>query len=236
MTILAIDTSSAWCSVALLFDDLHFDLKHEELGSQSSQFLLPWVSELMDKNGLKWDSIKALAVSQGPGAFTGVRLGVGAAQGLAFANKKPLIPVASLDGLASYQHFIKNPLWHSPGVVLVAIDARMDQVFWAKYQTSSQMPPQRIGNIELSSIEDVELIGVNAIVGNALIVYPNRIVLDASVVVDTGIQVVPNALGVARFAQQIASDCVYDAADCQPLYVRDKVAQTIAERNLAKLV
>ena len=235
MTILAIDTSSVWCSVALLFDDNHFELKHEELGSQSSQLLLPWIQNLLQTHQLSWQDVDAIAVSEGPGAFTGVRLGVGVAQGLSLANKKPLVPISSLDGLALHQYFIKESTWIRDSVILVAIDARMDQVYWTKYQTSKDSIPKRLGNIELSAPENIDLDGVDFIVGNALEIYPERIrSINSSLVAAS--QPTPNALGIAFAAKQLGSiSSGFSAADCQPLYIRDKVAQTIAERNLGKV-
>jgi tRNA threonylcarbamoyladenosine biosynthesis protein TsaB len=235
MTILAIDTSSAWCSVALLFNDGRFDLKHEELGSQSSKFLLPWIDELMSRNNLSWSSIHAIAVSQGPGAFTGVRLGIGVAQGLAFANDKPLVPVASLDGVAFCQYFTRDPKWLVDGKIVVALDARMDQVYWATYQTSSKDLPHRIGGIELSAPLDINVNEVNAVVGNASDIYPGQIQVKEAVILDNRLEVSPNALGIAFGAKQLVNYSGCDAAGCQPLYIRDKVAQTIAERNLSKI-
>lgn len=234
MTILAIDTSSVWCSVALLFDDFSFDVRHEELGNQSSQFLLPWIERLLEQNQLDWASIDAIAVSEGPGAFTGVRLGVGVAQGLAYANNKPLVPVTSLDGLACYQSFIKNPLWINEGEVVVAIDARMDQVYWARFKLSNGELPKRVGEIKLSTVEEIDTSGIHGFAGNVLSIYPERLNMDSSVSIDQSPNVSPNALGIALVASQLNSFSGFEAEFCQPLYVRDKVAQTVEERRLSK--
>lgn len=231
MTIMAIDTSSAWCSVALLFDDRSFDLRHEELGSQSSQFLLPWIEDLLKKHNCDWKSIDAIAVSEGPGAFTGVRLGVGVAQGLSFANNKPLIPISSLDGLVFNQQFLKNPLFLNEGLIVVAIDARMDEVYWSKFEIFSNNPPKRASDILVSKIEDIDVSGINGFVGNALTAYPNRLHLDQSIVT---LEASPNALGIALAASQLNNLSGLDAELCQPLYIRDKVAQTVQERSLNK--
>ena len=81
MGILAIETSSHWCSVAFLFADRQL-VRHELISNQASQMLLPWIHELMQANSLSWDAIERIAVSIGPGAFTGIRLGVGIAHGM----------------------------------------------------------------------------------------------------------------------------------------------------------
>ena len=113
--------------------------------------------------------------------------------------------------------------------------ARMEQVYWAKYQTSKDSIPKRLGNIELSAPENIDLDGVDFIVGNALEIYPERIRSINSPLVGAK-QPTPNALGIAFAAKQLGSiSSGYAAADCQPLYVRDKVAQTIAERTIGKV-
>mgnify|MGYP000203088813 FL=1 len=84
MGILAIETSSHWCSVAFLFADRQL-VRHELVSNQASQMILPWIHELIQAGGLSWDAIERIAVSNGPGAFTGIRLGVGIAQGIAYA-------------------------------------------------------------------------------------------------------------------------------------------------------
>ena len=67
MGILAIETSSHWCSVAFLFADRQL-VRHELISNQASQMLLPWIHELMQANSLSWDAIERIAVSNGPGA------------------------------------------------------------------------------------------------------------------------------------------------------------------------
>jgi tRNA threonylcarbamoyladenosine biosynthesis protein TsaB len=108
MPILAIDTSTQWCSVAIYFPDKTYLFRHEKVGNTASQVLLHWVYDLMLEAKLTWNDIRALAVSQGPGAFTGIRLGLGVAQGLAYAQQKPLIPIPSLDGMIAHALFFTN--------------------------------------------------------------------------------------------------------------------------------
>ncbi len=241
MNLLAIDTSTSWCSVAILMGQTKAAFRHQESGNAASLLLLPWIQELMYENELSWLDIDGIAVSQGPGAFTGVRLGVGVAQGLAMANSKPLIPVASLDGIAAYS-FSKNPVWREDGQALVAIDARMDEVYWALYQTSAKEPPVRLGEIQLSSPDEIQPRDAHIFAGNGFAIYQDRIMshlLAKKVKVSSeggGIQADAqvHALGIAYVAQKLLGAKTYPPEDCQPLYVRDKVAQTTAERNELK--
>jgi tRNA threonylcarbamoyladenosine biosynthesis protein TsaB len=242
MNILAIDTSSSWCSVAFLMGDKDPIFRHEESGSSASQILLPWIQALMHEHQIGWQDVDAIAVSQGPGAFTGVRLGVGVAQGLAMANSKPLIPVPSLDGIANYSYYQKDPAWLDDGFALVAIDARMDEVYWVIYQTSKDHPPVRQGDIKLSSIVDMDPQLAHLFVGNAFSVYQSKIITDVlplkanaakqAWIFQADLQ--PHALGIAYSARALSDQGVYLPQDCQPLYIRDKVAQTTAEREAIK--
>lgn len=242
MNILAIDTSSSWCSVAFLLGEKDPIFRHEESGSSASQILLPWIQALMQQHQIEWQDIDAIAVSQGPGAFTGVRLGVGVAQGLAMANAKPLIPVPSLDGMVNYRYHQKDPAWSEDGFALVAIDARMDEVYWAIYQNSKNSPPIRQGDIKLSSVVEMDPQDAHVFAGNAFSVYQTKIMTDLlplkankakqAWIFQADLQA--NALGVAYAARSLSARGEFLPQDCQPLYIRDKVAQTTAEREERK--
>jgi tRNA threonylcarbamoyladenosine biosynthesis protein TsaB len=169
----------------------------------------------------------------GPGAFTGVRLGVAAVQGLAIAMQLPVIPVASLDALALQLVHTNQFKSADPKNFVIAIDARMDEVYWAQYQIQDAMPI-RIGEIHLTKPEALELDGVDYVAGSALKEFGNRIFsnyksmmsktqLDA----DLGV----SALGVLAFAKtQWAAGHQIDVHLLEPLYIRNKVALTTLER------
>ena len=135
--ILAIDTSSAWCSVALSLDPSTEDtlVHHELLGPGASQHLLPWITELLQQEGITLRDLDAIAVGIGPGAFTGVRLAVAAVQGLALASHLPVAPVASLDAIAAIaiDHPLAKAMDVSKHQFTVAIDARMGEVYWGQF-------------------------------------------------------------------------------------------------------
>ena len=144
--ILAIDTSSAWCSVALSFGEVEPAFRHQPVAAGASQLLLPWIEEILEASKLALTDLDAIAIVIGPGAFTGVRLGVAAAQGLALAANLPVIPVVSLDAIA--MQLLSGPDFQKvqPSQFVVAVDARMDEIYWAKYQyASSDNEPQRLG-------------------------------------------------------------------------------------------
>ena len=223
--ILAIDTSTAWCSVALSLGDQAPILRHELVSAGASQLLLPWVETLLEEANIKLNELDAIAIGIGPGAFTGVRLGVAAVQGLAISCDLPILPVASLDAIAAQliktTHF-KNA---KPSHFVIAIDARMEESYWAKYESPGR--PQ-----ELAKREELELTDIQFLAGSALEVYGDRLFTNTilpSAALDAHIHL--TALGVLDCAvQRLKEGRQIHVRELEPLYVRDKVALTTQER------
>lgn len=130
--ILAIDTATEACSVALS-DDKKIDALFELCPREHTQRILPMVRQVLSANQLRLTELDALAFGRGPGSFTGVRIGIGIAQGLALGAELPLIGVSTLATMA-------QGAWRLTGAtrVLAAIDARMGEVYWAEYQRDAQ--------------------------------------------------------------------------------------------------
>lgn len=233
--ILAIDTSSAWCSVALSLSDVAPLVRHQKVSACASQLLLPWVDELLSEASIELTSLDAIAIGVGPGAFTGVRLGVAAVQGLAIAARLPVLPVASLDAIAS--QLVLTPAFIASGAqsFVIAVDARMEEVYWARYRMTANDLPQRQGDIHLSAPEGVDLKNIDFIAGSAIAEFGDRIFSSipkplANSQIDSSIGV--NALGVLACAQDMWSKGLQqDIHLLEPLYIRNKVALTSAERS-----
>ncbi|OWF65707.1 tRNA (adenosine(37)-N6)-threonylcarbamoyltransferase complex dimerization subunit type 1 TsaB [Polynucleobacter hirudinilacicola] len=234
--ILAIDTSTAWCSVALSLGDQAPILRHELVSAGASQLLLPWVDSLLQQAHLKLSDLNAIAVGIGPGAFTGVRLGVAAVQGLAISCDLPILPVSSLDAIAA--QLVKENSFKQvkPKYFAIAIDARMDEIYWAKFESSTEMNglAKRIGDIYLSKPEELDLVGIEFLAGSAINAYGDRLfgktktplpinALDAAVHLTAG-----GILDCAR--NDWADGRQINVRALEPLYVRDKVALTTQER------
>lgn len=130
--ILAIDTATEACSVALLSDDA-VTARFELCAREHTQRILPMVQDLLQQTGSTLSGLDALAFGQGPGSFTGVRIGIGIAQGLALGAGLPMVGVSTLKTMA-------QSAWRLQGAtrVLAAIDARMGEVYWAEYQRDEQ--------------------------------------------------------------------------------------------------
>jgi tRNA threonylcarbamoyladenosine biosynthesis protein TsaB len=241
--ILAIDTSSAWCSVALSLDPSTEDTleRHELLGPGASQHLLPWITDLLQQGGITLRDLDAIAVGIGPGAFTGVRLAVAVVQGLALASHLPIAPVASLDAIAAsaIDHPLMQAMDASKYQFTVAIDARMGEVYWANYSLmkaaqagdDNTVLPERIGDIQLSRPEDVQMGISECVFGSAVTQYSSHFERHLpSSQMDGTLGV--SASGVLRCAKAMLAKGQLIAVDqLEPMYVRNKVALTSAERG-----
>lgn len=128
MRILAIDTATEACSVAL-YNEGTSCARFELCPREHTQRILPLVRDILNEGGVGLTALNALAYGRGPGSFTGVRIGIGIAQGLALGAELPMIGISTLATMA-------QGAWRVTGAtrVLAAIDARMGEVYWAEYQ------------------------------------------------------------------------------------------------------
>jgi tRNA threonylcarbamoyladenosine biosynthesis protein TsaB len=129
--LLALDTSTEACSVALLADGQIMALD-EVCPQQHSKRVLPMVQQLLSEAGLSLQQLDGLVFGKGPGSFTGVRIGVGVAQGLAFGADLPVHGVSTLAAMAQAAYRTLQAQH-----VIAAIDARMAEVYLGKYQLDS---------------------------------------------------------------------------------------------------
>jgi tRNA threonylcarbamoyladenosine biosynthesis protein TsaB len=242
--LLALDTSTEFCSVALLAARSPADcargapaeprvwVRHEATGAVSSTRLLPAIRELFDEAGLALQACDAIAFGAGPGSFTGLRTATGVAQGLAFGLGCPVVPVGTLLACA------ESARRRDPSVarVLTALDARMDEVYWADYAWDDSVGDWR--TVRAAALDAPErLIAPDApftLAGNAAAAFGARLELAARArTVDQ--QALPHALSVA-FAglRAFRAGRTLPADQAAPEYVRNKVALTTAERMAAK--
>jgi len=126
MLILGIDTSGKTASVALCRDDMVLGEIFINSSITHSQTLMPAIDNLLALCQVNIEDIELLACSQGPGSFTGLRIGASVAKGLAFAKKLKIVPVCSLQALAFNVAYFD-------GVVVPVMDARRNEVYGAIY-------------------------------------------------------------------------------------------------------
>lgn len=132
-TILQIETATQVCSTAISVDGKTIALKEESASNIHAGSLTLFIKEVMDKAGLQFADLDAVAVSKGPGSYTGLRIGVSTAKGLCFALDKPLIAVDTLQMMAA--GFLAQQK-DAEGLICAMIDARRMEVFTAMFDTA----------------------------------------------------------------------------------------------------
>ena len=246
MKLLAIETATEACSVALWLDGE----VRERFGiapRQHAELALPWAEQLLADAGVAKSQLDAIAVGRGPGAFTGVRLAVALAQGIALALDRPVVPVSTLAALAM-QAWDAPASGHSPLALnearasgsqtprfaLAAIDARMGEIYACTFR--------REGDVVIATREEIVIspanyelpegegwIGVGtgfaAVDGELKKRFGERFArIDATAL--------PHAADVARLGaiafergEAVAPERV------EPAYLRNNVALTLAEQG-----
>ena len=220
MNLLAIETASETCSVALGINGEVLEL-YRHAPRQHAELLLPWVGQLLAEAGIGYSSLDAIAFSRGPGSFTSLRIGIGVVQGLAWASDRPVVPVPSLAATALTAA--------SSGVdaALVALDARMDEVFTGAYEVNASGIMTSVSTEQVCPPENVRVPfpGRTFGVGNGFDRYAalNELASQLSGIrADTW----PRASAVIRLAQDwLQSNEPLSAELAQPVYLRDDVAQ-----------
>lgn len=131
-TILALDASGESCSVSLrLASGEIATLVSEEPRAHAAK-LLPFIDQLLADAGISLTSVDSIACAVGPGSFTGLRIALGVAQGLAYGAGLPIIPVCTLAAMVGSKKSAEQ------SVFIPLLDARMQEVYWGAYNTSLQ--------------------------------------------------------------------------------------------------
>lgn len=133
MKILALETSAKAVSAAVTEDGKVLCSGYQDTGLTHSRTLMPIVEGILKNTGLCMADIGAVAAAVGPGSFTGIRIGVAAAKGLAFAADKPVVGVSTLSAMARNAAF-------AGGLVVCAMDARRSQVYNALFDAEGGAP------------------------------------------------------------------------------------------------
>jgi tRNA threonylcarbamoyladenosine biosynthesis protein TsaB len=149
MKILAIDTATEACSVALLNGNVK-DVIFEICPQQHSQRILPMIDKLLSKHAIKITDLDALAYCRGPGSFTGVRIATGIVQGLALGADLPVIEVSTLAAMAQ-----ENYVQHGYRITKVLIDARMHEVYFGHFEVHNGIVTELQGEAVLTPAEAV---------------------------------------------------------------------------------
>lgn len=223
MNILAFDTSTEYLSLALWRDGEV--LAREQLAGQThSSLILPQLREMLDEAGLELADLDGIAFGAGPGSFTGLRIGCGVAQGLAFGAGLPVLGVSTLLALAAASGHDK---------VIACLDARMGEVYHAAYlrQEGGWLVVHEPGLYAPKKVPAVQgggWCGIGsgwAAFGDALAgCYSGRVGhIEAAAF--------PHARDIAVLAAPLfAQGLGKPAHEAAPVYIRNKVALKMSER------
>ncbi|UJF19931.1 tRNA (adenosine(37)-N6)-threonylcarbamoyltransferase complex dimerization subunit type 1 TsaB [Vibrio sp. SS-MA-C1-2] len=220
--ILAVDTATENCSVALLIDD-QIIFRSELAPREHTIKILPMVDQVLSEAEVSLSQLDGLAFGRGPGSFTGVRIGIGIAQGLGFGADLPMIGVSTLAAMAqgAYRQFGAEH-------VLSSIDARMSEIYWGQYQRlingDWQLNEQEVVSTPELILERVSLDQEREWfqVGTGWQAYPDLSTLAKNSV--TTELLYPDAQDMVHLAQfALARGEVVSAEDATPVYLRDTV-------------
>ncbi len=225
MNILGFDTSTEACAVGVI-TDVECVSRFELTPRRHTECVLPWSEELLAQAEIDKTQLHAIAVGVGPGAFTGVRLAVSLAQGMALGLSLPMIGVSTLACIA--QSCAHN------GPIAVLMDARMDECYVGFYQ-KQQGIVEALAPEQLLVPESISLpfAGDWIAVGSGLSSYAERLPADLlSQFTQTDSTALPQADALLQIAvRDFKAGLALEAEQIQPTYLRDKVALTIKERE-----
>ena len=227
MKILAIDTATEACSAALYIDG-ELSSNYQFAPREHSRLILKMIDGLLSTANLSVASLDAIAFGQGPGSFMGLRIAAGVVQGIAFAHDIPVIPVSTLKTIAQ-RAYEETDIPR----VLVAIDARMDEVYWAAYYLREQqwlleaaecvISPDKVDLPEALNQSDELWVGAGSGWGS----YKDRLLLTVNCQLSTVLpDCFPSASVIAKLAvAEFNAGNTVSAAEAIPVYLRNDVAK-----------
>lgn len=225
--ILLIETSTAKLSVALAEDGKVVATRSADEARQQASLTAPFVKEVLDQKNMRVSDCDAICIGKGPGSYTGLRVGVSTAKGLAFGAGKPLIAIGTLDILAAACHSEQSE--ESPSFIVPMIDARRMEVYTAVFSPEGkQLTPVEAKVIDAESFANYLNQGVVLFTGDGalkcreVITHPNARFQQAW----------PEAAAMATLAQRAYNEKRFeDLAYFEPFYLKDFVA-TVSRKNL----
>ena len=223
MRVLALETSTEYCSVALWQDGATVD-RCELAGQRHSEMLMAMIDGLLRAAGSKLQDMGGIAFGRGPGSFTGVRIACGVAQGLAFGANLPVAGVCTLQALAEASGQPR---------VIAALDARMGEIYHAAYEKQDDAWVA-VSEPRLCKPEEAPLVRGDGWFGAGSGFSMHGKALNeryAGQLQSVDGTAIPQAAAIAVLgAAQFARGGGTDAAEALPLYLRDKVALKTGER------
>ncbi len=219
MLVLGIETSTPQASVAIGSEQGVVASALNSRGAGHAEFILPAIHFCLEQTGLVYRNLGGVAVSLGPGLFTGMRTGVATAKALAHALSLPIVGMSSLD-LVAYE------VRYSPKTICAVLDARRDEVFYAFYRPSpggiQRMTEYEVGKPERLAILIASQAEEVLLVGNGALFYK-----DLLAEVGPGVEIAamshafPNASSLVDLAvPRVLREDFDSLYDLKPLYLR----------------
>jgi tRNA threonylcarbamoyladenosine biosynthesis protein TsaB len=218
--ILAIDTSTDACSAALLSGNKNLH-RFVVAAKQHTKLILPMIHDLLTEAQLDLNQLDTIAFGCGPGSFTGVRLAASVTQGLAFVANIPVVKISSLRTLAQ-EVFVEL----GKEKILVAQDARMQEIYWGEYQIESAgimqptIPDQLLAPKQVKAVSDKSFTGV----GNGWKNYNDILIKRCNIPLIES-KIYPQAQYMAQLAAaDFIKGLTVSTQEAQPIYLREEVA------------
>ena len=231
MKLLALDTATENCSVALLLDGT-LETREIEMERGHAERILPMIDDLLSTAGITLQDLDAIAFGRGPGSFTGVRLGATVTQGLAFGAGLGVVPISDLQAVA--QRVLDENTSHTR--ILVCNDARMSEVYWACYERGGDGLARLEGEEHVTKPTEVQLPphwAAATAAGRGFVAYgealhatlPNvSFATSAEPSPADPIHYLPRAREIARLAlPAVTAGRLLPAEEALPIYLRDNV-------------
>ncbi len=227
MKLLAVETATEACSVALLIDGIVAE-ELEIVSRQHSHLVLPMIDKLLNKEGLDLIDLNGLVFGQGPGSFTGLRIATGVVQGLALGANLPVIGISTLAALA--QGYFNSEVHQR---VYVAMDARMGEIYWAEYVKNNSGLAELVAEEQVIRPDEVKATGLSgAAIGSGWKNYQEELVASINAeIYSINDQCLPHASCIVQLASmKFKKNPGVSAEQVSPVYLRNKVAKKEIER------
>jgi tRNA threonylcarbamoyladenosine biosynthesis protein TsaB len=222
MNLLALDTSTEFLSLALQLGDKTFS-HDQHAGQAASQLVLPQIQALLDSANLTLSDLDGIAFGAGPGAFTGVRVACGVAQGLGFGANIPVVGVNTLLAVAQAGGHER---------IIACLDARMGEIYHAAFERKNgawiEIGKTIVCKPEAAPVLDGSWVGV----GSGWAAYGEVL---SQIYAENLIKILPNITPTAQAILQLATPIfaagkAKPASEAAPIYIRNRVALTTLER------
>jgi tRNA threonylcarbamoyladenosine biosynthesis protein TsaB len=215
MRILAIDTATERCSVALSLDGQLFE-RSEETPRAHADLVLPMVADVLEQARLKLADVTGIAYGRGPGAFTGVRIAIGVVQGLAFGANLPTVGISNLAAVAQQ---VAQP----DDEVLVCMDARMGEMYMGRFRLApGETLVKAVDTESVRKPHDVQYAQATRLAGTGFTAYAAAL---PSTTLPMHGSALPRAREILMLSEpEFRSGRAVSARHAEPIYLRDQVA------------